>query len=79
MSISIYICYIVTKPGNLIRLFVNELEDPTRVQDNCQCCVRVVCVCVCVRVRVCVGTCVITATINVIEIYFNLISNEIQN
>jgi hypothetical protein len=70
MSISIYICYIVTKPGNLIRLFVNELVAPTRVPDNRQCCVCV---------RVCVGTCVITAAINVIGIYFNLISSEIQN
>ena len=47
MSISIYICYIVTKPGNLIRLFVNELVAPTCVQDTHQCGVCVwVCVCV---------------------------------
>jgi hypothetical protein len=50
MSISIYICYIVTKPGNLITLFVNELVAPTRVQDNRQCCVCVrMCVCVLLR------------------------------
>jgi hypothetical protein len=41
LSISIYMCYIVTEPGNLIKLFVNELVAPTRVQGNRQCCVCV--------------------------------------
>jgi len=67
MSISIYMCYIVTKLGNLIRLFVNELMVPTRVQDNCQCCV-------CVLEHV-----LFRPPLMLLKIYFDLISNEIQN
>jgi hypothetical protein len=65
ISITIYMCHIVTKPENLIKLFVNELAAPTCVQDSAVYCS--------------VGTCVITATISVIENYFNFISSEIQN